>query len=328
MTNKPTNCLLGGALGDSLGYPVEFSSYREIQQNNPSGITFINFSEPVLISDDTQMSLFTASALLISDNYLTNLWDCYQDWLETQWKTDKQSMSHKPVSKLVDFQELFNSREPGRTCLMTLAQQKPGSLQHPINNSKGCGGIMRVAPIGLIDEDENIIAQLGTESSALTHGHPLSSLSSAYLAVLIHRLLTSNISPQLVLDTLNFIKSKFSTMDYLSDFTEIIKLATNLSQTTDNDFINFQRLGKGWVAEETLAIALYCSLKYQKDPCRAIEISVNHDGDSDSTGSITGQIVGVQQSNSLWLPASYLNKLELRDVIISLGKKLSQKFNT
>lgn len=211
---------------------------------------------------------------------------------------------------------------------MTLAQPKPGSLQHPINNSKGCGGIMRVAPIGLIDEDENIIAQLGAESSALTHGHPLSSLSSAYLAVLIHRLLTSNISPQLVLDTLNFIKSKFSTMDYLSDFTEIIKLATNLSQTTDNDFINFQRLGKGWVAEETLAIALYCSLKYQKDPCRAIEISVNHDGDSDSTGSITGQIVGVQQSNSLWLPASYLNKLELRDVIISLGKKLSQKFNT
>lgn len=118
--------------------------------------------------------------------------------------------------------------------------------------------------IGLIDEDENIIAQLGAESSALTHGHPLSSLSSAYLAVLIHRLLTSNISPQLVLDTLNFIKSKFSTMDYLSDFTEIIKLATNLSQTTDSDFINFQRLGKGWVAEETLAIALYCSLKYQK----------------------------------------------------------------
>ena len=148
MTNKPTNCLLGGALGDSLGYPVEFSSYREIQQNNPSGITFINFSEPVLISDDTQMSLFTASALLISDNYLTNLWDCYQDWLETQWKTDKQSMTHKPVSKLVDFQELFNSREPGRTCLMTLAQQKPGNLQHPINNSKGCGGIMRVARHG------------------------------------------------------------------------------------------------------------------------------------------------------------------------------------
>ena len=242
MTNKPTNCLLGGALGDSLGYPVEFSSYREIQQNNPSGITFINFSEPVLISDDTQMSLFTASALLISDNYLTNLWDCYQDWLETQWKTDKQSMTHKPVSKLVDFQELFNSREPGRTCLMTKEQQKPGNLQHPINNSKGCGGIMRVAPIGFIDEDENIIAQLGAESSALTHGHPLSSLSSAYLAVLIHRLLTSNISPQLVLDTLNFIKSKFSTMDYLSDFTEIIKLATNLSQTPDSDFINFQRL--------------------------------------------------------------------------------------
>ena len=79
MTNKTINCLLGGALGDSLGYPVEFSSYREIQQNNPGGITFDNFSESVLISDDTQMTLFTASALLMSNNYLTNFWDCYQD---------------------------------------------------------------------------------------------------------------------------------------------------------------------------------------------------------------------------------------------------------
>src|SRR5699024_9735078 len=161
---------------------------------------------------------------------------------------------HKPVSKLVDFQELFNSREPGRTCLMTLAQQKPGNLQHPINNSKGCGGIMRVAPIGFIDEDENIIAQLGAESSALTHGHPLSSHASAYLAVLIQRRLTSNIATQLVLDTLKLIKTKFSTMDYLSNYTEIIKLETNLSQTQDSEYINFQRLGNGWVAEETLDI--------------------------------------------------------------------------
>src|SRR5699024_6885694 len=158
--------------------------------------------------------------------------------------------------------------------------------------------------LSLLDSLPILIAHLGADNSALTHGHPLSVLSSAYLTVLIHRLLTSNISPQLVLDTLTFIKSKFSTMDYLSDFTKIIKLATNLSQLPNNDFINIQRLGQGWVAEETLAIALYCSLKYQKDPCRAIEISVNHDGDSDSTGSITEQIVGVQQSNSLWLPAS------------------------
>lgn len=74
------------------------------------------------------------------------------------------------------------------------------------------------------------------------------------------------------------------------------------------------QLGEGWVAEECLAISIYCCLKYENDFEKAIIASVNHDGDSDSTGAVTGNILGA------WLgiekvPEKYLKNLELRDII-------------
>ena len=63
------------------------------------------------------------------------------------------------------------------------------------------------------------------------------------------------------------------------------------SDISDADAIS--ELGKGWVAEETWAIALYCALRHIDSVEDAIIASVNHDGDSDSTGSVCGNIMGV-----------------------------------
>lgn len=62
-------CLLGGAAGDALGYPVEFLSLTDIQeQYGPAGITSYTLQNGVAqISDDTQMTLFTANGLLFSE---------------------------------------------------------------------------------------------------------------------------------------------------------------------------------------------------------------------------------------------------------------------
>ena len=72
----------------------------------------------------------------------------------------------------------------------------------------------------------------------------------------------------------------------------MIDLAIELSENDADDLENINRLGKGWVAEETLAIAIYCSLKYQNDFSKGIIAAVNHSGDSDSTGAATGNILG------------------------------------
>lgn len=80
-------------------------------------------------------------------------------------------------------------------------------------------------------------------------------------------------------------------------------------------------LGKGWVAEKTLAIAVYCALKYPEDFDKALIVSVNHEGDSDSTGAVTGNIVGTNVGLSV-IPSKYIDDLELKDIIMEIADDL------
>ncbi len=81
------------------------------------------------------------------------------------------------------------------------------------------------------------------------------------------------------------------------------------------------RIGGGWIAEEALGIAVYCALT-ARDFADGVIRAVNHGGDSDSTGSITGNILG-----ALWgaeaIPSSFLEPLELRGVITELAEDLA-----
>jgi ADP-ribosylglycohydrolase len=85
------------------------------------------------------------------------------------------------------------------------------------------------------------------------------------------------------------------------------------------------KIGEGWVGEEALAIAVYCALKYQDDLRGALIAAVNHDGDSDSTGAITGNILGAYLGANA-IPQAWLKKLELREVITELADDLLVQF--
>ena len=100
-----------------------------------------------------------------------------------------------------------------------------------------------------------------------------------------------------------------------------IEYAVNLSENKESDYANISKLGEGWVAEETLAIALYCAIRYQDDFDKAVIAAVNHNGDSDSTGAVTGNIVGA------WVGYEAMNEkwkrdLELSDIILEIADDL------
>lgn len=82
-----------------------------------------------------------------------------------------------------------------------------------------------------------------------------------------------------------------------------------------------QNLGQGWIAEEALAIALMCALGSDNDFNRALVLSVNHSGDSDSTGAITGNIMGCLLGRT-GIDHRWTDNLELQNVIQSLGVDL------
>ena len=67
LNDKFRGCMIGGAAGDALGYAVEFMPEQQIfSKHGENGITSYSFvNDKALISDDTQMSLFTAAGLLL-----------------------------------------------------------------------------------------------------------------------------------------------------------------------------------------------------------------------------------------------------------------------
>lgn len=331
-------CLIGGAAGDALGYPVEFLDMSSIQKiYGERGITEYELKGgKAWISDDTQMTLFTANGLLfattrgcirgIMGSYPSYIWNSYQDWYQTQTKQyplEEDSF----YSWLVNIPQLFQRRAPGNTCMRAIAGKKYGTMEQPINNSKGCGGIMRVAPIGLYLSADQMpqeeIDRIGAETAALTHGHPLGDIPAAAFVHIVsltaHRDDLSLL--QIVEDMIEAINLQFEGNPYLSDFKQLILKAIQLSQLNMNDEAAIRQLGEGWVAEETLAIAIYCALKYSDDFDKALIASVNHSGDSDSTGAVTGNILGAYLGLQA-IPQKYIEHLELRRVIMELADDL------
>ena len=83
-----------------------------------------------------------------------------------------------------------------------------------------------------------------------------------------------------------------------------------------------RQLGGDWVAEEALAIAIDCSLVAQNF-WHAVTIAVNHDGDSDSNGLITSNILGTLHGVRK-IPSEWLEQLELCEVIAEIADDLSE----
>lgn len=346
-------CLLGGAVGDALGAAVEFDSLSAIRnEHGPDGIT--DFAEAYgrlgSITDDTQMTLFTAEGLLRAETRHSHrgicypariIYHAYMRWLQTQGRLiDDEEITtsvYETQSWLRDVPEMNALRAPGTTCLNALETGRMGTIEEPINDRKGCGGVMRVAPIGLLALDP---FRLGCEAAAITHGHPSGYLSAGVLSLVISRLLHGESLLEAVEHAIYIELVKHTGHEEtLAACDAAIKLAKfhlgAESHLSDGETPVFERpcgeavesLGAGWIAEEALAISIYCALVHEKDFEKGVILSVNHSGDSDSTGAITGNILGVINGVGA-IPQRWLEPLELREVIKDTSRDLLIGFRT
>ena len=130
----------------------------------------------------------------------------------------------------------------------------------------------------------------------------------------------------IIIEAENFANNLFAETPFISELTDIINKAITLSENNNSDIANISKLGDGWVAEEALAISLYCSLKYKDDFSKAIIASVNHKGDSDSTGAITGNIMGALLGYDK-IERKWISSLEMRDLILQIADNLYTDFS-
>lgn len=331
--SRVRGCLLGGAVGDALGAPVEFLSLAEIRQRfGPAGIRdyALAYGRIGAITDDTQMTLFTAEGLLRAWVRGTLKGLChppgvihhaYLRWLLTQRAHPRNpSVEIGKDGWLFSLEALHEQRAPGNTCLSALRDsQSFGAPAVARNSSKGCGGVMRVAPVGLFapgtDGDDGVFG-LAADAAALTHGDPSGYLAAGYLAVAVAALLRGIPLP----GALDAAEAQLRLRDGHREVAEAVAAARALAAQGRPVPEQIEALGGGWVAEEALAIAVCCA-SVARDFEDGVILAANHSGDSDSTAAITGNLLGALLGEDAVLP-HWLERLELREEISRLADDL------
>ncbi len=329
-------CILGGAFGDALGYPIEFLNWRGIREKyGPKGVQNWNTYGRRLISDDTQMTLYTMDALStgifrvhykgIGGEITEYIGMGYLDWYAGQAGM-MECPNHSRFAPLFELPGVNAWRAPGNACMSALReiyaarkeQMVPfmAVVDRPVNKSKGCGGVMRVAPLGLMLQNcwkyfgKRSPAEAARQAAAITHGHPLGFLPAAFLGQLIydirrarrdtqtrdfgHGIITTaqkHTLSEIVTETVRWFLAEYP----CAETTQLIDLITKarIKAIDGGDDVKIiEEIGGGWVGDEALAIAIYACERYPDDFPAAMRCAVNHSGDSDSTGSIAGNILG------------------------------------
>lgn len=331
-------CLIGGAAGDALGYAVEFATLDYILErfgkNGITGYVRDPGSGLALISDDTQMTMFTAEGVLRARASGKSMVACvkgeYACWLRTQ-QTDFEPNGGNESCLLMKLPRLYSRRAPGNTCLSALMMRAEENAPNDdyiaaaINESKGCGGVMRAAPAGIVPgADPDRLAYTAAQTAAITHSHPMGYMPAAVLAYIVNRLVYAEGDAALT-DVVEAAKRMvgrvFSGSGQANRMIEWLDSAAALARNAGDDAENIRRLGEGWVGDEALAIALYCCLRHENDFSAAIIAAVNHSGDSDSTGAIAGNIMGALHGYSS-MENKWKTGLELSDAILGLADDL------
>ncbi|GIH27452.1 hypothetical protein Aph01nite_57620 [Acrocarpospora phusangensis] len=331
LRSRVRGCLLGGAIGDALGATIEFDSLAVIRRNHGrEGLTdyAANWRGRLgLITDDTQMTLFTVEGL-IRGTGVTVMRNAYLRWLDTQ-----RHQSPPPADGVVrtgwlrEQAWLYSRRAPGNTCLSGLHTElgplaEPGA-PGPVNpGSKGCGTVMRSAPFGLVTDDPRQAFGFAAECAQITHGHPTGYLAAGAFAALVCLLGQGMELAEAVQDMLGLLGEQAGH----EETTAAVRAAVELAGKGEPSPEAVETLGGAWVAEEALAIAIYCALVCGDDVERALLLAVNHSGDSDSTGAVCGNILGVQYGEAV-LPRRWLRHLEGRDVIEEMADDLTTKMS-
>lgn len=330
-------CILGGAVGDAFGYTIEFDAWNAIcRQHGPRGLR-----EPVLqrgklvVSDDTQMTLFTLEAMAMTlPGQLPSLFDetlmrpfqaacrrAYLRWGITQGI--HSSLKDTDEASLHFSAALRQLRAPGNTCLSAVRAGATGTAMHPINPSKGCGAVMRTAPIGLIQGVSPELAMaLGDAAGALTHGHIDGWLPGGALSAMVRLIAKGEEIAPAACHALRLLAEHphpDGNAVRNSGTVRLLDVALKLLRTTPTHAEIFSQLGEGWTGDEALAIGVYaaCVASSFED---AIRLAANHDGDSDSTASIAGQLYGTRHG-IMAVPHAWIRRLDVLQDALEMTRR-------
>lgn len=313
-------CLLGGALGDAFGYPIAFENLSSIQKRHGTG----GLREPELqknqlvVSDDTQMTLFTLEGLtramqtstLAEQDLLEHVRLSYLDWLESQGLATAGA-SHP--TRLLKHAALHVQRAPAKTCIQSLRAGGGGSPELPINESREASGLMRVAPVACMPEmNAERAFRLASRAAAITHGHPTCYLAAGMLAAMLHGLLEGKPLQTALIHACDQARAWRGHQDIVKHMETALEASVRPYSGALPEV-----LGTGRSSDEALAIGFFAASR-SLDFREVMVIAANHDGQSEVTAGIAGQLFAAQRGLEA-LPHAWIRRLDVQDALCDLA---------
>ncbi|KKM98425.1 hypothetical protein LCGC14_1158140 [marine sediment metagenome] len=326
--DKILGCYWGLALGDALGMPVEFHSIETIRDiYGEDGI--LNPERNAIWTDDTEMMIAVTNSLLRLGR-VEQIKDLIEDIIGQTFAEEFINWLNHP------------GYAPGITTTQAVNFLKENGANKwklsGANDSKGCGTVMRSAPLGiwfanfltpelhLMDGiHHNLLFNVSKIQSEITHGHKAATaaaLAGSYAVALA----INGVSPDKMITPIEKYCNQFH-----PDFERAMqRLKTSLTKrrhgnfNTDLEALTY--IGQGWVGEEAFTMALYSAIQYTNDLKMCLRVSVNHDGDSDSVACIAGSILGAFHGMSI-IPKDWIDCLDEKERMDILLSKILEFFD-
>ena len=322
--DKIRGCLLGGAIGDALGAPLENLTYQQIRKKFGSMTGFVEHDAHWgRVTGNTQLTCYTAEGVIRSFQRYKNRGICsvqnvleytYHRWLEAQNAIGPIAVStgHGQTGWLMNVPELRFTR--GKS--LTLRHALLGKPQ----NSKGNGALTRIAPVGLAPFVSSF--ESGCEIASISHGHPLASLSAGIFAEMIARALRGDDFLTAARQALELIESKPEALPLVRSIQSALKLGQS-GATKPEDY---QPLGPGVDAVQALcrALSVTCLVTCHPDRIDAEQgllLAVSAGGATDAVGSLTGQLLGAFLGHPK-LPQKLCTEVELAALLETIARDM------
>lgn len=326
-------CLLGMAVGDAMGAPVDGKRYSDIcEMYGPAGLLGYDSANGLAeITSYSQVALFTANGMLASTargqtaaaplmKYITG---ALKEWARVQHLPGSPD---KRICWLSHIPQMRRRRCMDPRTLDALTRDVLGTPQNPANQGAGPGTLTAAIPVGLFFHPDRMgfpdIGLLGAQTVALTHGDPLAFLSGAVLAYAVAGIVHDPQCPMEAqfLQAAEAVAAQFA-MPASSRLQAMIHDAVALARNPHIPPVQAMERLECNTAAQVLSGAVYAIVSSNGDFDTAMITAVNHSGKSAAVGAVTGALLGASHGDEA-LPSFYLDCLDCDSVIRELAEDM------
>ncbi len=292
-------CLLGLAVGDALGGPLEFMDARTIEKKHGRVAEMIGGGwlhlKPGQYTDDTQMALLLAQSLAEKGSFDANdIARRFVAWLNSN-PPDVGNHTRAVLSKIAADGSDWKSAST--------------NVQRVNSQSAGNGSLMRSAPVALWDfDDVSSRLEHSRVQSEITHAHQECQWSCALLNSFLFHLMNVGVRDLALERALNECR------DAPGHIRKRVQMAPGKMKS--------ELKPTGYVLD-TLDCAIWAFMNSESFE-ESVVAAVNLGGDADTTGAVCGALAGAFYGEAQ-IPARWLDVLENRELLAQIATQMAQR---